>query len=169
MGADCTPRAMTEPVVALRELLRSLREHEVDCILFGAAGLLFYGYARHTEDLDLIVSPDRENLERVTTWLRSLDAALKLNPERSFGAREQWRLQKGANATVLTRLGQVDIVQTLPGLAPWDELVRDCEEYEVDDMRVRVLNRRTLIELKRRRGSAQDLADIEAIAQLEEL
>jgi hypothetical protein len=32
-----------------------------------------------------------------------------------------------------------------------------------------VLNRRTLIELKRRRGSAQDLADIEAIAQLEEL
>jgi hypothetical protein len=36
-------------------------------------------------------------------------------------------------------------------------------------MRVRVLNRRTFIELKRRRGSHQDLADIEAIEMLGEL
>jgi hypothetical protein len=36
-------------------------------------------------------------------------------------------------------------------------------------MRVPVINRRTLIELKRARGSHLDLADIEAIQTLDEL
>jgi len=45
-----------------------------------------------------------------------IQAVLKLNPGRTFGARERWGLKKGSNATVLTSMGQVDIVQRLPGL-----------------------------------------------------
>jgi len=45
----------------------------------------------------------------------------------------------------------------------------EAETYELDGERVKVMNRRTLIDLKRRRSSAQDLADIEAIELLDEL
>ena len=48
------------------------------------------------------------------------------------------------------------------------ELVADVEVYERDDVKVRVMNRKTLIDLKRRRGSAQDLADIDAIVLLDQ-
>jgi hypothetical protein len=41
--------------------------------------------------------------------------------------------------------------------------------YEIEGMRIPVINRNTLIELKRRRGSHLDLADIEAIESLEGL
>jgi hypothetical protein len=78
-------------------------------------------------------------------------------------------LHKGSTATVLTPLGQIDIVQRLPGLPEWPRLIEEAELYELEGMRVPVLNRQTLIDLKRRRGSNLDLADIDAIELLAEL
>jgi hypothetical protein len=160
---------MTEPLVDLRGLLCGLHDHNVEYVLTGALAMIFYGYVRNSEDLDLVVAPDQQNLDRVTEWLISIDAVLKLNPQRRFGPRERWGLHKGSNATVLTSKGQVDVVQRLPGLPEWSELLGEAELYEIDDLQVPVINRATLIELKRRRGSHLDLADIEAIERLAEL
>jgi hypothetical protein len=160
---------MTEPLVDARDLLRGLHSYKVEYVLFGALAMIFYGYVRTTEDLDIAVNPEAENLDRVAEWLKSIDAVLKLNPSRPFGARELWGMRKGSNATVLTSLGQVDVVQRLPGMPQWPQLMEEAEVYEIDEMRVQVINRRTLIELKRRRGSKLDLADIEAIELLPEL
>ena len=160
---------MTEPLVDLPGLLRGLYEHNVEYIVFGALAMIFYGYVRNSEDLDIVVAPDQENLDRVAEWLVSIDAVLKLNPKRCFGSRGRWGMHKGSNATVLTRLGQIDIVQKLSGLPGWPELVAEAEVYEVEGQAVRVMNRETWIELKRFRGLHQDLADIEAIERLSEL
>jgi len=160
---------MTEPLVDMRGLIRGLHSHDVEYILFGALAMILYGYVRTTEDLDVLIAPEQENLDRVAEWLISIDAVLKLNPNRRFGPRERWGLHKGSNATVLTTLGQVDVVQRLPGLPDWPQLMEEAELYEIEDLTVPVLNRATLIELKRRRGSHLDLADIEAIELLDEL
>jgi hypothetical protein len=160
---------MTQPLVDLRGLLRGLHEGEVEYVVLGAMGMLFYGYVRNTEDLDVAVNPTQANLDRVADWLMSVNAVLKLNPARPFGSRERWGMQKGSNATVLTALGQIDVVQRLPGMPEWPRLIDEAELYEIEGMRVPVINRRTLIDLKRRRGSHLDLADIEAIEALEEL
>jgi hypothetical protein len=135
----CQADSMTAPLVNLRELLRGLREHQIEYVLTGAAAMIFYGYVRNTEDLDVVVAPDQANLDRVTDWLISLDAVLKLNPQRRFGARERWGLHKGSNATVLTSLGQVDVMQQLPGLPDWPTLVSEAEGYEVEGPTVRVM------------------------------
>ena len=150
-------------------LLRGLHDHNVEYVLTGALAMVFYGYVRNSEDLDVVVAPDQENLDRVAEWLSSIDAVLKLNPQRRFGPRERWGLHKGSNVTVLTSKGQVDVVQRLPGLPEWPRLVEEAEVYEIDELRVPVINRATLIELKRRRGSHLDLADIEAIERIAEL
>lgn len=60
-------------------------------------------------------------------------------------------------------------MQRLPGLPEWPQLIEDAELYEIGGMRVPVINRATLIELKRRLGSNLDLADIAAIELLPEL
>ena len=160
---------MSQPIVDLRALLRGLHEHRVDYVVMGAMAMLFYGYVRNTEDLDVAIAPDEENLDRLAEWLISLDAVLKLNPSRRFGPREKWGMQRGANATVLTAAGQIDVVQHLPGLPPWPTVREEAEVYEIEGLPVPVINRHTLIELKRRRGSHLDLADIEAIEQLSDL
>jgi hypothetical protein len=51
----------------------------------------------------------------------------------------------------------------------WEELVAQADVYGFERRGIRVMNRATMIGLKRRRSCAQDLADIEAIEQLGEL
>jgi hypothetical protein len=55
---------MTEPLVDLRGLLRGLHEHRAAYVVTGALAMVFYGYVRNTEDLDIVVAPDQENLDR---------------------------------------------------------------------------------------------------------
>lgn len=154
---------MSAPIVNLRGLLRGLQTHGVRYLVSGAMAMVFYGYVRNTEDLDLIVDPDPENLDRLADWLTANRAKLRLNPMSSFGDRERTGLHRGAKVSVLTSLGQVDIDQQLPGLPEWPQLMEQAELYETDGMQVPVLDRETLIELKRSRGSFLDRADIEAI------
>lgn len=85
---------MTEPLVDARGMLRGLHSHKVEFVVFGALAMLFYGYVRTTEDLDLVVAPEQENLDRVADWLMSIDAVLKVKPQRQFGPRERWGLRK---------------------------------------------------------------------------
>lgn len=160
---------MTGEPVDLRGVLQSLHTHGVDFLLFGSAAMLFYGFVRATEDVDLVVNPEPRNLHRIHDWLVSIDAHLALNPARAFGPRERWAMLKGSNATVTSRLGRIDIVQRIEGMPDWPALVAESEVYERDAVSVKVMNRKTLIALKRRRASALDLADIGAIEQLETL
>ena len=162
---------MTIPEHELRvlDLLRSLDEHKVEHVVFGAVALGFYGIVRATADLDVIVRPTEENLHRVHDWLVDIDTRLRLNPARTFGPREPWGMLNGKNATVATKFGQVDVVQQLPGLPDWATLAAEAELYNLEGgLAVSVIARRTLVELKRRRSSKQDLADIEAIELLGE-
>ena len=131
--------------------------------------MVFYGYVRTTEDLDVAVNPACENLDRVADWLIGSEAIQKLKPARGSARPNAGPCTNGSNATVVTSLGQIDVVQRLPGLPDWPQLVEEAELYEVDGFRVPVMNRRTLIELKRRRGSHLDLGDIDAIELLDEL
>ena len=157
---------MTAPVLNLRGLLRGLHKHEVRYLVSGAMAMVFYGYVRNTEDLDLIVDPDPENLDRVADWLTAAGATLRLNPMSSFSQRERTGLHRGAKVSVLTSLGQVDIDQQLPGLPEFSALAERAELYETDGMKVPVLDRETLMALKRTRGSFLDRADIEAIERI---
>jgi hypothetical protein len=86
-----------------------------------------------------------------------------------FGDRERAGLHRGAHASVLTSMGQVDVVQPqeLPGLPEWDTLLAQAELYETDGIEVPVIDRYTLMDLKRTRGSFLDRADIEAIERIE--
>jgi hypothetical protein len=45
-------------------------------LLLGALAMIFYGYVRTTEDLDILVNPERANLDRVAEWLMSMKAML---------------------------------------------------------------------------------------------
>lgn len=157
---------MTVPLVDMRGVIRALHHERINYLVTGATAMLFYGYVRNTEDLDLLVDPDPENLARIADWLTSLKATLRLNPMSEFGERERAGFLRGAQVSVLTRMGQIDIFQPTPELPAWSELIERAELYETGGVEVPVLDRATLIELKRQRGSYLDRADIEAINKL---
>lgn len=56
----------------LRDVLAALEHHGVRYVIFGATALNVHGLARFTEDLDIFVAPDHENVERLKDALRSV-------------------------------------------------------------------------------------------------
>jgi hypothetical protein len=144
----------------LLDLLRALEEARVDFIVFGAVALSFHGYVRATSDLDIVVDPNPDNLERLTRWLEADRAVLSLDPSRSVDGAA---IRAGANATVLTSLGALDVIQRLPGLPPWNTLRARAGRFELDDLTLLVVDRETLVARKRARATHQDLADVERL------
>jgi len=56
----------------LFSLLETLDEQSVDYYVFGGMTLNIHGLVRSTEDVDLFVSPERQNIERLRTAVRQV-------------------------------------------------------------------------------------------------
>lgn len=54
------------------KVLAALEREHVHYVVFGAIALAVHGVPRATEDLDLFIEPDRENIERLKAALRSV-------------------------------------------------------------------------------------------------
>jgi hypothetical protein len=69
----------------------------------------------------------------------------------------------GGNLTVTTSVADLEIAQRLPGVPSYSELERNSWEAELSGPQFRVCSRAHLIEMKRARGAAIDLADLERL------
>jgi hypothetical protein len=56
----------------IQQVLAALERERVKYVVFGAVALALHGLPRATEDLDLFIAPERENIERLKTALRSV-------------------------------------------------------------------------------------------------
>jgi hypothetical protein len=52
-------------------LLRELERHQVDYVLIGGIALTLHGIVRATEDIDLFVRPDEDNIQRLRKALQA--------------------------------------------------------------------------------------------------
>lgn len=162
---------MTAPLrreLKITALLRSLTEAGIEFLVFGAVAGALHGYLRATWDLDIILESSSDNVDRMIAWLSANGARLSTNENVRFAIRHGRSMHRGANASVLTDLGEMDVVQRLPGLPEWPELRERAEEIVVEGMTILVMDCQTLIERKRLRGSPQDLVDVAALEALDQ-
>ena len=147
----------------LSGLLGALLDEEVEFVLIGGVAVAAHGFLRATEDVDLVPAPDRENLDRLVKRLVREGARLTLAPHRVPGPEERGALYRGRNLSLSTPLGDVDIVQRLPGVPPYAELAGRALEISPFGMEVKVASREDLIAMKRSRARPIDLADLERL------
>ena len=147
----------------LRGLLEALHAAGVDFVVIGAVALVAHRRVRTTEDLDIVPDPTPENREKLVTVLVRRHARLALEPGRALGERERRALVLGRNLSVTTDLGDLDVVQLLPGVPGYGELAARATSIDFGGVPVRVCSLEHLIAMKRARGSRQDLADLELL------
>jgi hypothetical protein len=152
-------------VLDLAGMLRALVEGEVRFVVIGGIAVAAHVAVRATEDIDLVPEPGAENLDRLCDVLERLDARLLLDPQRAIDAGIRTALQRGRNLPVTTRLGDVDVVQVLPGVPAYPVLDADAIGVELFAVRFRVCSREHLIAMKRVRGTALDQADLERLTE----
>lgn len=147
----------------LRELLRLLRalsDRKVEYVLVGGGALNVHGLVRATEDADLFVRPDGENIARLREALRDVwdDPSIdEITAEDLCGDYPAIRYGPPEGVfylDILTRLGE---------LFSYDDL--EWELVDLEGVPVRVATAETLVRMKRSTVRPIDAADVQALVQ----
>jgi hypothetical protein len=148
----------------LRGLIAALDEGESRYVVIGGVAVAAHGFIRATEDLDLVPDPDQENLDTIVNVLIRHGGRLTLNPDCELDADVRRALYQGRNVSVTTALGDVDIVQLLPGVGGYADLAARATREMVFGATVLICSREDLIAMKRARATPLDMADVEYLA-----
>ena len=160
------------PELDIQAILRELVEAEVEFLLIGGVAVGYHGHIRATKDVDVVPAPDRRNLERLASVLRSLDAEVE-------GAGEFDRdelpdpldpevLELGGNWILVTRLGRLDVMQWIGDWALWEELSPAAIADSVDGLPIKIVSYEDLVRLKELAGRPEDLADLQQLREARE-
>jgi len=142
-----------------KELLALFNAHDVAYLIIGAYALAFHGAPRYTGDMDILVRPDPENARRISAALAEFGfGSAGLNPE-DFTAPER-----------VVQLGvppiRVDILTSITGVS-WQEAFSGKAPGTYGGVPVHYIGREQLVINKRALGRKRDLADLEALGELQ--
>lgn len=147
-----------------KQVLGALERHGVRYVVFVAAALNLHGLARFTEDLDLFVAPDRDNIERLKDALRTVFADPHID-----------------EISAADLLGDYPAIQYVPpeGAFHLDILVRLGDAFRFEDLEiarlpfeelmVSVASPTTLYRMKRDTVRLKDRADAQLLKEHFEL
>jgi predicted nucleotidyltransferase len=152
----------------LRELLERLIEAEVRFVLVGGLAVNAWGYLRGTRDVDVVPDPDRKNLERLDALLQELDGRVDVGGQLLDSVAISTFLKTGDRTLVMTKLGQIDVLQGLPQVPRYDELEKQARDVDIEGLMVRVCSLEHLLEMKRASDRPRDRDDLEALEAAQE-
>jgi hypothetical protein len=158
---------------SVEAIARALNDAGVPCIVVGGLAVNAHGYGRATQDVDLVVRLDRDNVLRLFGALATLGYHPRV-PITAAGfadadQRARWIAEKGMMVLNFHsdqhRETPVDIFVQMP--FDFDLEYRDALVLEIaDGVPMRIARLAALLHMKREAGRPQDLADI---AELESL
>jgi len=160
------------PEFDLREMLSRLTAGGVDFVIIGGIAVVLLGSARTTRDLDIVVAPDRGDLEALGEVLIDLGASLRgIEGDLPF-VPDAATLDRVSLLTLSTSAGWLDVHRRPDGAPPYGRLRQNAERIDLGDMAVLVASVDDMIAMKRAAGRLRDQADIaelEAIRRIRDL
>jgi hypothetical protein len=150
----------------LLAFVRVLSAAGVDYIVVGGVAGNLHGALRTTLDLDVVYSRTPENVRRLADALAPYRPYLRGAPEGLPFVFDPATVERGLNFTLVTTLGNLDLLGEIAGGGTFEALVADAELFEVGGAACRVVSLPRLIALKRAAGRGNDR---EALAELEAL
>jgi hypothetical protein len=145
-------------------LLQTLEDQGVQFIVVGGAAAIAHGSARLTQDLDIVYSRVAGNLVRLVDALAPLKPYLRGAPPGLPFIWDRLTLGRGLNFTLVTSLGELDLLGEIPGGGSYEDLAGDAIELRMSRTKCLCLSLTQLIRAKRAAGRPKDL---DALAELE--
>src|SRR5580700_3192860 len=109
-------------------LLTTLWRHEVAFIVVGGAAAIAHGSARLTQDLDIVYLRSVANLDRLVAALAEYKPYLRGVPAGLPFIWDRGTLARGLNFTLVTSLGDIDLLGEIPGGGTYEDLSADAVE-----------------------------------------
>lgn len=147
-------------------LLQLLSRARVEFIIVGGAAATVHGSSRLTQDLDIVYRRSPDNLRRLAEALSPHHPYLRGAPAGLPFRLDAETLQRGLNFTLVTDLGDLDLLGEIAGGGNFETLLDHAQLIQVYGAGCYVLGLERLIEVKRAAGRPKDF---ETIAELEKI
>jgi hypothetical protein len=139
---------------ALTRVMAALEARGVAYAVIGAVALNLHGLVRFTQDLDILVAPDEDNIARLKQALRDVFD----DPEiENISASDLLGEYPAVQYTPPDGSFQIDILTRLGSAFAFDDLER--ERVPLGDLTVTVVTPRTLFDMKRGTVRPKDRID----------
>lgn len=148
----------------LSAVLEGLMQAGVEFILVGGLAAVVQGAPVTTMDVDIVHNQSSENIAKLLAFLKSIDAFHR-RPDDKVIRPKEGDISGTGHALFTTRLGPLDVLAVIEEGRAYEDLVEHTVEIEFRGHTVRVLDLRTLVELKR---ASQDPRDRQRLPVLEE-
>ena len=148
------------------QLISSLAKASVEFVVIGGVALVGRGGSRATNDLDIVYGRDATNLARLVDALAATHPRLRGAPADLPFFFDVRTLKSGLNFTLVTDLGEIDLLGEVTGLGGFENAVAMSSTMSLFGHEVRVLSLDGLELTKRAVGRAKDLLDLEMIRAL---
>lgn len=143
-------------------VVAALNRAGVRYVIVGGLAAGAHGVVRATRDLDLVPDPDQTNMDLLARALVALGARHPVDAHLTGAA-----LSRPVSMKLMTRAGEIHVLNRMPGTAPFAELRADVLLVEIDaDVEAPVCSLRHLRQMKRASDRPRDGVDL---AELDEL
>jgi hypothetical protein len=159
---------MQPTIKIIEEPLLLLGKNAVECVIIGGVAAALYGATNLTNDLDVCYARNAENLERLATALRSVNAKLRnALPDLPF-ILDAETLRRGLNFTFTTDVGSLDLLGEVRGIGFYEEVNSEATMYELFGYSFPVIEIGRLILAKRTAGRVKDLIALPELEAIQE-
>ncbi len=137
------------PLIAdLGALLKALTEAGIEFIVVGGLAAVAQGAPITTMDIDIVHRQSKENIEKLLALLKKVDAVYR-RPDDTIIEPEAQDLWGRGHVLFVTRYGPLDVLAVIEEDRGYDDLLPDTIEIEYRGYKVRMLNLKALVELKK--------------------
>lgn len=150
--------------VNLSELLEKLCESGVEFILVGGLATVVQGSPVTTMDVDIVHKRSSENIKHLMHLLEKIEATYR-RPDDKIIKPVASDFAGMGHILLTTRLGPLDVLAFIEGGKTYEDLINHAVSIPFRGHTLRVLNLKTLVELKR---LSDDPRDLQRLAVLEE-
>lgn len=158
-------------MLAAERILRTLNDHGVEYVVIGALAATLQGSPLRTDDVDVCPRRGNDNLDKLASALRALEA-------REHDVRKGELVQREWDASTLaidptwlleTAAGRLDLVFEPAGTTGYQDLARTAIELDVEGLRVRVAALEDVIRSKETLNRPRDREQLPTLRRLLDL
>ena len=139
------------------EILEALHDSGVEFVVVGGLSAVLQGAPITTIDLDIVHNCSAENVARLHSVLKRLNAYYRIRPDLKR-CPEPRELEQHGQHLLSTDMGLLDVLGKLASGETFAELASNGESIRIGSIDVRVQSLESLIHVKEILGSEKDLA-----------
>ena len=160
-----------EEKVLYQEIFTALNKSKVNYAVCGGFAVIFYGYTRLTMDLDLIVSLEKNNLEKIWNVLIGLNYKPQIPIKKeefvdkdtlnNFSKEKEMKVVSFYNTKEHFKV--VDIGVNLPNI---EKILDKKNNEKINGLRVPIIRINDLIKMKEDLARPRDIVDVENLKKI---